>query len=270
MADFLSPKPFVTVRLPLVTIISGACIARVRNFLKTPVPLITDQQQPAHGHLKAGREALENSSLRAAANKSMSRVSQFFLYVSLAALMAFAGIILTGGIDSRASEGHAAAEENSRVFNRYSKIALLSVKAPDEKLLMPVRGITRRQIADTFGAARAEGRSHGGQDIFAKRGTPVFSATEGVVLRVGENNLGGKVVFVYGAGGRRYYYAHLDDFAPELKAGDAVTTGTLLGFVGTTGNARNTPPHLHFGVYEAGGAINPLPLLTDRNFNGNN
>jgi murein DD-endopeptidase MepM/ murein hydrolase activator NlpD len=182
----------------------------------------------------------------------------------MTALTALFGIALAGKTDSRASENRAARTEDSGAFNRYSKLALLALKAPDEKLAMPVKGVTRRQIADTWGAARSEGRNHSGQDIFAKRGTPVFSATEGVVLRVGENNLGGKVVFIYGAGGRRYYYAHLDDFAPDLAAGDAVTTDTLLGYVGSTGNAKGTPPHLHFGVYADGGAINPLPLLSDR------
>lgn len=145
-----------------------------------------------------------------------------------------------------------------------SRMALLSMKEADAELIMPVEGIMKKQIADTWGAARSEGRSHSGQDIFAKRGTPVYSATEGYVLRVGENRLGGKVVFVYGAGGRRYYYAHLDRFAPGLKAGDFVTTDTLIGYVGNTGNASGTPPHLHFGVYTGGGAVNPLPLLTDR------
>ena len=197
----------------------------------------------------------------------MKRVSQILISAALAALMALVGILLTGEADPRATAGRA--EENPGALSRYSQLALLSFKAPDEKLLMPVKGVTRRQIADTFGAARSEGRRHSGQDIFAKRGTPVFSATDGVVLRVGENDLGGKVVFVYGAGGRRYYYAHLDDFAPGLKAGDAVTTGTVLGSVGSTGNARGTPPHLHFGVYGAGGAIDPLPLITDRASAGN-
>lgn len=145
-----------------------------------------------------------------------------------------------------------------------SKMALLSMREPETQILIPVRGVRKKQIADTFGAERSENRSHSGQDIFAKRGTPVYSATEGYVLRVGENRLGGKVVFIYGAGGRRYYYAHLDDFAPDLKAGDYVTPDTLIGFVGNSGNAKTTPPHLHFGVYGADGAMNPMPLLTDR------
>jgi murein DD-endopeptidase MepM/ murein hydrolase activator NlpD len=61
-----------------------------------------------------------------------------------------------------------------------------------------------------------------------------------------------------------YYYAHLDSYAPNIATGDPVTTQTVLGYVGTTGNAAGTPPHLHFGVYASGGALNPLPLLTDR------
>jgi murein DD-endopeptidase MepM/ murein hydrolase activator NlpD len=105
---------------------------------------------------------------------------------------------------------------------------------------------------------------HEGQDIFAPKGTPVLSATDGYVYNIGDNRLGGQTVSIIGAGGRVYYYAHLDSYAPHLEEGDHVTNQTVLGYVGTTGNAQGTPPHLHFGVYTGGGAINPLPLLTDR------
>jgi murein DD-endopeptidase MepM/ murein hydrolase activator NlpD len=84
------------------------------------------------------------------------------------------------------------------------------------------------------------------------------------VVRVGENRLGGNTVWVVGAGGRGYYYAHLDGYAEGLEVGDYVTPDTVLGYVGTTGNAVGTPPHLHFGVYTRAGAIDPLPLLADR------
>ena len=144
------------------------------------------------------------------------------------------------------------------------KVAALGMREPDHRLALPVGGVRVRQVANTWGAGRSEGRRHEGQDIFAPRGTPVYSATEGYVWRVGQNRLGGNVVYVVGAGGRGYYYAHLDAFAPEISAGDYVTTETVLGYVGTTGNAAGTPPHLHFGVYAPGGAINPLPLLVDR------
>jgi hypothetical protein len=73
-----------------------------------------------------------------------------------------------------------------------------------------------------------------------------------------------KTISVIGSGGRIYYYAHLDSYARGIEVGDPVTTRTVLGYVGTTGNALGTPPHLHFGVYTLTGAINPLPLLTDR------
>jgi murein DD-endopeptidase MepM/ murein hydrolase activator NlpD len=72
------------------------------------------------------------------------------------------------------------------------------------------------------------------------------------VYKVGENPLGGQTVSVIGAGGRVYYYAHLDSYAPGIEVGDPVNTKTLLGYVGTTGNAQGTPPHLHFGVYTFG------------------
>jgi murein DD-endopeptidase MepM/ murein hydrolase activator NlpD len=143
-------------------------------------------------------------------------------------------------------------------------VAQLYTKDPDKKLTMPVQDVEKKQIANTWQAPRDGGRRHEGQDIFAPRGTPIFSATEGYVARIGDNSLGGQTVSVVGAGGRTYYYAHLDSYAPRLAEGDYVTTQTLLGYVGTTGNAAGTPPHLHFGVYAAGGATNPLPLLKDR------
>lgn len=146
----------------------------------------------------------------------------------------------------------------------YGRLAKLYTQTPEGRIAMPLEDVSRRQVADTWHAPRGVGRRHEGQDIFAPRGTPVLSATRGYVYRIGENSLGGQTVSVIGAGGRVYYYAHLDRYAPGLEVGDRVNTRTVLGFVGTTGNARGTPPHLHFGVYTLTGAINPLPLLKDR------
>ena len=144
------------------------------------------------------------------------------------------------------------------------KVALLSAKEADRELAVPVEGVPVKRIGDSWHAPRSGGRLHEGQDIFAARGTIVRPAAEGYVTRVGENSLGGNVVFVVGAGGRNYYYAHLDAHAPGLAVGDYVTLESVLGYVGTTGNAAGTQPHLHFGVYyAAGGALDPLPLLAD-------
>lgn len=138
-------------------------------------------------------------------------------------------------------------------------VRLTMMRAP-AVLAIPVAGVKPRALQDTWHASRPPRRRHEGIDIFAKKGTPVIASTEGIVLRRGENTLGGKVVWVLGPGGQQHYYAHLDQFA-GVKTGERVMPGTVLGYVGTTGNAKNTPPHLHYGVYGDAGAVNPYPLL---------
>lgn len=132
---------------------------------------------------------------------------------------------------------------------------------PPAWLPVPVQGVEPDDIAATFGAPRGSSRSHEGLDIFAMRGTPVLSTTRGIVASVRDSGLGGKQVWVLGPARERHYYAHLDGWAEGLSAGDVVFPGTSLGFVGATGNARGTPPHLHYGIYAAGGALDPLPRL---------
>src|SRR5687768_5815873 len=177
----------------------------------------------------------------------MKRLLKIFAVLAVTVLL----LVITGASDAL-------------VF--YARIAKLYSQEPDTRLAMPLEEVSKKQIADTWHAPRGTGRRHEGQDIFAPRGTPVLSATNGYVLRIGENSLGGQTVSVISSGGRIYYYAHLDSYAPGLEEGDPVSTRSVLGFVGTTGNAQGTPPHLHFGVYTFGfgNAINPLPMITDR------
>ncbi len=136
----------------------------------------------------------------------------------------------------------------------------LAAMPKPQALPVPVEGVRQRALRDTWGGARSEGRKHEGIDIFAKRGTPVVSSTEGIVSQVGTNRLGGLVVWVLGPGGQRHYYAHLDGYS-DVEPGMRIEAGRVLGFVGDTGNAKGTPPHLHYGIYDTGGAINPYPLL---------
>jgi murein DD-endopeptidase MepM/ murein hydrolase activator NlpD len=132
---------------------------------------------------------------------------------------------------------------------------------PPGTLPVPVEGVAPGDVADTWGDPRSGGaRRHEGIDIFAARRTPVVSATRGIVVRRGENPLGGRVVTVLGPGGWRHYYAHLQGWAGHA-VGDRVEAGEVIGFVGTSGNAPPNAPHLHYGVYAAGGAVNPYPLL---------
>ena len=126
---------------------------------------------------------------------------------------------------------------------------------------VPVYGVAAGAIAATFGAPRSGDRRHDGIDIFATRGTPVRSATRGVVLSVRDSGIGGKQVWVIGPARERHYYAHLEAWAPGLERGDVLEPGQPLGQVGDTGNAHGTPPHLHYGIYGDGGALDPLPRL---------
>lgn len=141
------------------------------------------------------------------------------------------------------------------------RLARLYAQPADESVLMPVEGVRKTRVTNTWQAPRPGGRRHFGQDIFARRHTPVLAAADGVVVRLGGGKLGGNAVFVAGRGGRTYYYAHLQEYAPGLKTGTFVSQGDTIGFVGTTGNATNTPPHLHFAVYTMRGPIDPLPLI---------
>ncbi|MEX0730321.1 MAG: M23 family metallopeptidase [Aquisalimonadaceae bacterium] len=128
-------------------------------------------------------------------------------------------------------------------------------------LLFPVAGAGLDRIWSYFGDRRGGGtRLHEGVDVFMDRGAPVHAVTSGYV-RTDQTLHGGNVVWLMKPGSAmKYYYAHLDTIAVPDRVW--VEAGRLLGTVGNTGNARNTPSHLHFGIYHAGhGAVDPLPFL---------
>ena len=145
-----------------------------------------------------------------------------------------------------------------------AQVNKLKMMRLDSRLPVPVKGISRNQLRDTWGSARSQGRSHEGIDIMAERGTKVYSTTEGLVADLRNNNLGGKVIWILGPSGSWHYYAHLDGHKRGLNVGDYVHKGDLIGYVGNTGNARHTAPHLHYGIYLNGkgrGAVNPYSYL---------
>ncbi|MGY5849144.1 peptidoglycan DD-metalloendopeptidase family protein [Salegentibacter sp. F14] len=125
----------------------------------------------------------------------------------------------------------------------------------------PVKGGKNSSIQSFWGAARGGGtRSHEGIDIFARRGTPVIAATDGQITYTGNKGLGGKQVWLRDyQRNQSLYYAHLDSIHPNSGK---VKRGDTIGYVGNTGNARTTPPHLHFGIYQSySGAIDPLAFV---------
>lgn len=137
-------------------------------------------------------------------------------------------------------------------------------------LLIPVKGIEREDLRDNFHDARGK-RVHRALDIMARRGTPVVAAGDGRVAKVYRHILGGLCVYQYDAKEEyAYYYAHLDGYAEGLAEGAVLKRGDPIGYVGTTGNASKTAPHLHFALIKLGPdkrwyrgePVNPFPLLT--------
>jgi murein DD-endopeptidase MepM/ murein hydrolase activator NlpD len=138
------------------------------------------------------------------------------------------------------------------------------------QLAVPVQGVPRSQLRDTFEDGRGKGRRHQAIDIMAPRGTPVLAADDGRVAKISSNRGGGLSAYLVDPSGRLvYYYAHLDGYAPGLQEGQAVRRGDVIGYVGTTGNAPESAPHLHFAVmllsherrWWGGEAVNPYAAL---------
>jgi murein DD-endopeptidase MepM/ murein hydrolase activator NlpD len=128
-------------------------------------------------------------------------------------------------------------------------------------LAFPVPSKAKPKVQSFWGAGRDNGaRRHEGIDIFAPFRTPVVAAENGTVTRVEETNIGGKVLWLRPED-RSFtlYYAHLD--SQIATAGQRVRIGDTVGLMGNTGNAKTTSPHLHFGIYAVGGAVDPFPFV---------
>lgn len=144
------------------------------------------------------------------------------------------------------------------VLAKWQQLSLFQQELPIENSLPSP--LPNQHLVDTWGGARSQGRKHEGIDIFAPRGTPIQATTQGIVSKVGEDSLGGRVVMIVGPGGAGHYYAHLEDYA-DIAPNDWVNSGDIIGYVGDSGNAKGTPPHVHYGIYISGSAVNPYPLL---------
>ena len=145
---------------------------------------------------------------------------------------------------------------------------------PAGLLAVPVAGVDRAAIADSWGDPRENGlRLHHGTDLMAPQGTPVLAAAPGTVEKIWTSAAGGLTLYVRSpARDWTYYYAHLSGYAPGLHEGQAVRAGEQIGFVGDTGNAGAGNFHLHFGLtrttpdqhWYQGEDVDPFPYLTGR------
>jgi peptidoglycan LD-endopeptidase LytH len=149
-------------------------------------------------------------------------------------------------------------------------VATSSSSSESAGLLVPVEGIGRGQLRDTYNQSRSQGRTHHAIDIHAPRGTPVVAVASSTVLKLHSGARGGIAVYLLDDDGRtRYYYAHLDGYAEGLREGQRVERGEIIGFVGDTGNAQPGDYHLHFSIailddadrWWEGRNLNPYDLL---------
>lgn len=138
-------------------------------------------------------------------------------------------------------------------------------------LLVPVAGIAASALYDTFEDARGDNRAHEALDIMAAAGTPVLAVADGRIEKLFDSDNGGLTIYQFEPTGTYvYYYAHLQRYAPGLKEGQPLQRGQVIGYVGSSGNADPTAPHLHFAIsvlgpekrWWQGTAINPYPLFT--------
>jgi peptidoglycan LD-endopeptidase LytH len=139
----------------------------------------------------------------------------------------------------------------------------------ERQLMVPVEGIPRQALRDDFTAKRGA-RIHGALDILAPRNTAVVASDDLVIGRLFSGPVGG--IVIYGSDPTErfvYYYAHLSRYRKGLAVGDRVAKGSVIGYVGTTGNAPPDTPHLHFQVMKRaagrawwdGPAINPFSFF---------
>jgi murein DD-endopeptidase MepM/ murein hydrolase activator NlpD len=123
----------------------------------------------------------------------------------------------------------------------------------------PVAGAVR--FTDSWGQPRSGGRRHQGVDMIAARNTPVVAIYSGRILRLTNGNLSGLAIWLRADSGDQFFYAHLEGFA-DISAGQSVSQGDVIGYVGSSGNAPEFLPHLHFEYHPGGGsAVNPYPLV---------
>jgi murein DD-endopeptidase MepM/ murein hydrolase activator NlpD len=153
-------------------------------------------------------------------------------------------------------------------------IADAELRALAAQLIVPVQGVRPKELHDTYTAPRGGGsRSHEALDILAPRGTPVLSATDGVLRKFHDSAAGGLMVYAGDATDRFVLmYGHLDRYADGIVEGQPLRRGQVIGYVGTTGNAPAGTPHLHFAIARGqpsvawwrGTPVDPYPLLTGK------
>jgi peptidoglycan LD-endopeptidase LytH len=202
--------------------------------------------------------------------------SRALLAVRAAAIGFAAGIAVTIGIIWNVDRvaGRTADAPISTLNSATARPAVLETNLPDDlrrrDLLLPVQGVSREALRDSFDERRDSTRKHEAIDILAPRHTPVLAVEDGTIAKLFTSQAGGLTVYQFDPTSTyAYYYAHLEGYAKGLAERARVRRGQVIGYVGTSGNAPKGTPHLHFSIFKLtdkkrwweGSALNPYAIL---------
>ncbi len=171
--------------------------------------------------------------------------------------------------DAPPASGHLSQSQSESAESPHAALGLTGVPAD---IIIPVAGVETSALKDSFDEGRV-GHIHHAIDILAPRGTAVLAAVDGTIRKLFTSAAGGLTIYQFDRAGELvYYYAHLDRYAPGITEGMNVPQGTVIGYVGTSGNAPPGTPHLHFAIERLGPEklwwrsepINPYPILMTR------
>lgn len=187
------------------------------------------------------------------------------LYVRQREILAAADDALKDAIDDLNRERREKAAEDERrkrqaAERSASRPGAAGGAAPEQTpgFRCPVQG--GASFIDSWGFPRSGGRKHKGVDMFNARNTPLVAVVDGRI-RFSSNSIGGLSTHLYADNGVVYYYTHLESHPSNVSSGQRVSAGTVVGFLGNSGNARYTSPHLHFEIRPGGKAVNPYPTV---------
>lgn len=231
--------------------------ARLESAQQTYVALIA--QRAAEDRARAEEAARQRAAEQAAARAAAATTTTTTTSAPTTSTSALSPTTTTSGATTTTSTT-VATTTSTTVAETTTTTTTTPPPPPATGQACPVDGFT--SFTDTWGAPRSGGRSHEGVDMLAARWTPLVAIESGTILRLGSGGLGGISIWLKGNSGDQFYYAHLEAVAEGLRAGQTVGVGELIGYVGTSGNAPDYIPHVHFEYHPGGGAAtNPYPLV---------
>ena len=232
--------------------------ARLESAQQTYVALVA--QRAAEARARAEEEARQRAEEQAAARAAAAATTTTTTTISATTTSTSVPPATTTTFAAPTTTTTTIADSTTTTVAETTTTTAATPPPPAAGRACPVDGFT--SYTDTWGAPRSGGRSHEGVDMLGARWTPLVALESGSILRLGNGGLGGITIWLKGTSGDQFYYAHLEALADGLRAGQTVGVGELIGYMGTSGNAPDYIPHVHFEYHPGGGAAtNPYPMV---------